>query len=188
MAMRFWALLVLAGAAVAQEKAPGYLGVRIGPSQRGDGVVILDATPDAPAAKAGIKPGDVLVQFGGAPVKTPDELIALVRARAAGEEASYVLLRGEGRIEGKVRLAASPPAAPPAPPLGERLDRRDLPVALGLGARRGRVEAVGLGEQDAPVGQVHVDDLTHGAPRNGSPSTPSTGPRCSARSAPRGSG
>jgi hypothetical protein len=123
MAKWFWVLLALAGAAVAQEKAPGYLGVRIGPSQRGDGVVILDATPDAPAAKAGIKPGDVLVQFAGAPVKTPDELIALVRARAAGEEASYVLLRGEGRIEGKVRLAPSPPAAPPAPPLEERLDR-----------------------------------------------------------------
>jgi hypothetical protein len=79
--------------------------------------------PEGPAARAGLRPGDVLVELAGAPVRTPEEVIAIVRARVEGDEVAYVLLRGEGRIEGKMKLGASPPEAPPAPPLEERLDR-----------------------------------------------------------------
>jgi membrane-associated protease RseP (regulator of RpoE activity) len=126
MAKRMWVLLVALAGAAAQEKAPGYLGVRVGTVDaegKVEGVVILDSMPGTPAAGAGFKPGDVLVQFAGAPVRTPEELIALVRARAPGDEATYVLVRAGGRIEGKLKLAASPPEAPPTPPLDERLDR-----------------------------------------------------------------
>lgn len=124
MAKRMWVLFaVLASTAAPQEKAPGYMGVRVGQSGTGEGVVILEATPGTPAAKAGLRPGDVLVRFAGAPVRTPEELVALVRARAAGEEATYVVVRGDGRIEGKLTLAPSPPEAPPTPSVEERLDR-----------------------------------------------------------------
>ncbi|HEX5138836.1 MAG TPA: PDZ domain-containing protein [Planctomycetota bacterium] len=135
MAKRMGVLLAaLAATLAAQEKTPGYLGVRIAPVDAEtraalaipegveEGVVILDAMPDAPAARAGLKRGDVLVRFAGAPVRTPEELVAAVRARAAGEEVGYVLVRGDGRIEGKLTLAGSPPEAPPAS-LDERLDR-----------------------------------------------------------------
>ncbi len=145
MARRMWILLAaLAGTAAAQEpqqeKARGYLGVRIGqvdaetraafgiPEAVAEGVVILDAVPDAPAAKAGFKQGDVLVQFAGAPVRTTDELIALVRARAPGDEVAYVVRRGDGTIDGRLKLG-TPPAPPPIErPLEERLDRvqRDI--------------------------------------------------------------
>ncbi|MFI5403600.1 MAG: S1C family serine protease [Planctomycetota bacterium] len=132
MAKRIWTVLALACAAGAQEK-PGYLGVRIGPiapetraafgipETVAEGVVILEALPDAPAAKAGWKPGDVLVQFAGAPVRTTDELIALVRARAPGGEVAYVVRRGEGTIDGRLKLASAP-EAPPIP-IEQRLDR-----------------------------------------------------------------
>ncbi len=126
MAKSMWVLLVaLAGAAPAQEKAPGFLGVRVAPAQKGDGVVILESMPGTAAARAGLMPGDLLVQLAGAPVRTPEELFAAVRGRAAGEEVAYVLLRGAGRIEGKLKLGASPPEAPPALPLEERLDRAE---------------------------------------------------------------
>lgn len=139
MAKRIWIVLAaFAGAAAAQEpqKAGGYLGVQVGPVDAeartvfgipeaiAEGVVIIDAMPDTPAAKAGFKRGDVLVQFAGAQVRNPDELIALVRARAPGDEVAYVVRRGDGTIDGRLKLA-SPPAAPPTPKetLEERLDR-----------------------------------------------------------------
>jgi len=148
MAKRLWILVAaLSGAAPAQEaaapKPPAQLGVRIAAidaETRGAyaipegvvGIVIVDAIPDTPAAKAGMKPGDVLVQFAGAPVHTTDELIALVRARSPGDEVAYVIRRGDGTIDGKLRLASPPglPAGPsaeagatPDPQLEERLDR-----------------------------------------------------------------
>ncbi|MCK6461489.1 MAG: PDZ domain-containing protein [Planctomycetes bacterium] len=124
MAKPVWILLLaLAAPSPAQEKAPGFLGVRVAPAQKGDGVLVLEAMPESPAARAGLLPGDVLVELAGAPVRTPEELIALVRARAQGDEVAYVLRRGEGRIEGKLKLGASPPEAPPTLPLEERLDR-----------------------------------------------------------------
>jgi hypothetical protein len=135
MAKRIVVLLAaLAGTLAAQEKAPGYLGVQIAPVDAEsrtalsipegvkEGVVILQAMPDSPAARAGLKRGDVLIRFAGAPVRTPEELIAAVRARAAGEEVGYVLVRGDGKIEGRLKLAGTPPEAPPAS-LDERLDR-----------------------------------------------------------------
>jgi membrane-associated protease RseP (regulator of RpoE activity) len=160
MVKRVWILLAaLAGAASAQEpappKAPGYLGVQIAPVEAGtrstygiaegvtEGVVIVEAMADSPAAKAGLKAGDVLVRFAGEKVRTPEELVAAVRAHGAGEEVSYLLLRGDGRIDGKLRLAALPaaPAAPgaptPPPTLEERLDR----VQKGIEQLEKRVEA-----------------------------------------------
>ncbi len=141
MTMRMWIVLAtLAGVALADEpqKPRGYLGVRIGPLDAEtraafgipekvlEGVVILDAVPDAPAAKAGFKQGDVLVQFAGAPVRGPDELTALVRGRAPGEEVAYVVHRGDGRIDGRLKLGSAPEAPPIV--IEERLDRvqRDI--------------------------------------------------------------
>ncbi len=141
MTTRVWIVLVaLVGAATAEEprKPSGYLGVRIGPldaqtratfgipEKVEEGVVILDAVPDTPAAKAGFRQGDVLVTFAGAPVRGPDELIALVRDRSPGDEVAYVVRRGDGTIDGRLTLGTAPDAPPMA--IEERLDRvqRDI--------------------------------------------------------------
>ncbi|MFP5347410.1 MAG: S1C family serine protease [Actinomycetes bacterium] len=42
-------------------------------------------TPDGPAARAGIKPGDVIVGFEGRPVTEPDQLIVAIRAQTPGD-------------------------------------------------------------------------------------------------------
>jgi hypothetical protein len=139
MAKCMWILAALAGTAAAQEqaapaqqqeKAPGFLGVRVGALDAvTEGAVILEAMADLPAAKAGLRRGDVVVRFAGSPVRTPDDLIALVRAKPPGDEVAYVVRRGDGTIDGRLKLGRQAPEAPPMEtPLEERLDRvqRDI--------------------------------------------------------------
>jgi hypothetical protein len=166
-----WVILSLAGAAAAQEKAPGYLGVRIAPinpetrAAHGlpeavtEGIVVLETMPGAPAAKAGLRPGDVILRFGGAPVRTPEDLITLVRSQAPGAEVAYVLARGDGRIEGKLTLGASPPEAPPAPPLEERLERVQKGIEelqRRLGRRGPRPLGEWLGAEERKLGEARA--------------------------------
>jgi len=51
-------------------------------------------TPGSPAAKAGIRPGDVITKFGDMPVKTSLDLIVAVRKESPGDTADVVLSRG----------------------------------------------------------------------------------------------
>jgi serine protease Do len=49
----------------------------LGLSQR-KGALVSTVTADGPASKAGIEPGDVIVEFGGKPVANRDELVRMV--------------------------------------------------------------------------------------------------------------
>ena len=48
------------------------------------GVLVNAVTPNGPAAKAGVKPGDIIVSINGAPMKNGDELVADVSSRKVG--------------------------------------------------------------------------------------------------------
>ena len=75
-----------------------YLGVAIQPIdqelakqfgvQTMQGVVIADVQPDTPAAAAGVKPGDVVVEFAGKPVSSPQELQQAVDQAPIGQKAT----------------------------------------------------------------------------------------------------
>jgi serine protease Do len=43
-----------------------------------EGALVASVSPNGPSAKAGIEPGDVIVQFNGKPVKDRDALVAMV--------------------------------------------------------------------------------------------------------------
>ncbi|MCX6339914.1 MAG: PDZ domain-containing protein [Candidatus Aureabacteria bacterium] len=62
----------------------------------GQGVVVAMVVESGPAHSAGIKEGDVIRSFGGKPVKSPQELIALVAQKAVGEKVALSIVR-EGR-------------------------------------------------------------------------------------------
>lgn len=60
------------------------------------GVFVVAVMKNGPAAKAGLKPGDVIVSVGGKPVREPDEVIRIVTAAGAGSTLPFVLYR-EGK-------------------------------------------------------------------------------------------
>ncbi|MBD3781281.1 MAG: trypsin-like peptidase domain-containing protein, partial [Micrococcales bacterium] len=75
-------------------------GVRVAEeSQQGQAPV----TPDGPADRAGIRPGDVILAIEGRPVTQPDELIVAIRARTPGE-AVLLRVRGTDGAERDVRV------------------------------------------------------------------------------------
>lgn len=86
----------------------GWLGVYIQPVTRDfaeaykldgtDGAVVSDVVPDSPAAKAGLKRGDVIISIDGKKVKDHQDFVMKVRHRMAGDEVALkVVRRGEER-------------------------------------------------------------------------------------------
>ncbi len=58
------------------------------------GALIHEVTPDGAAAKAGLAPGDIVTEFGGAPITSAVDLTAQVRAAAGGSTAELSYVRG----------------------------------------------------------------------------------------------
>jgi serine protease Do len=62
------------------------------------GALVADVMKDGPAAAAGIKVGDVIVEFDGKPVKDSNELPRMVARTAIGQSVTLKVLRG-GKAE-----------------------------------------------------------------------------------------
>jgi serine protease Do len=84
---------------------PGLLGVSMKP---GDpyttAPVIVACRPKSPAALAGLKPGDKIVEFEGVKVERHAQLRHQLAPRYAGEKVALVALRGKKRIETELTL------------------------------------------------------------------------------------
>ena len=57
------------------------------------GVLVTEVFPETPGAKAGLKPGDVIVQFGGKAVSQPRELQGLVERAEIGPKHAMAVVR-----------------------------------------------------------------------------------------------
>ena len=103
----------------------GWLGVAIQPFDRElaayfgvpdeTGVVVSSVTPQSPAARAGIQPGDVLTDFADATIEAENEedlgeFQRVVARIAPGEPAEIALLRSGERKKVRVTLAEAPRA------------------------------------------------------------------------------
>jgi serine protease Do len=67
-----------------------------------EGALVAGVSPDGPAAKVGMKAGDVIVEFGGQAVANPQALQNVVEQSAIGKEQTMVVLRDGKRLELKV--------------------------------------------------------------------------------------
>jgi len=70
-----------------------------------EGVKFGGITEGSPAEKAGFKPGDVLVDFGGKPIKNLYDMTFALRAHKPGDVVAVTVLRGGERITKEVTLA-----------------------------------------------------------------------------------
>ena len=87
------------------------IGVSIDMSFSGSGALISDKSgailPGGPAAKAGLKTGDVIIEFDGRDINSPEELIVAVRSRDVGDIVKLTYLRKGQRASVTLTLTAA---------------------------------------------------------------------------------
>jgi serine protease Do len=71
------------------------------------GAVIDDVRSDGPAAKAGLKAGDVIVSFDGEKVRSAQHFARLVEETPEGREVAATVIRDGGKVDVKVAPVAS---------------------------------------------------------------------------------
>ena len=90
-----------------EELHPGLLGISM---RAGDPYtmepIIAACHPKSPAAEAGLKSGDKIVEIEGVKVASQSELRHQLGPRYAGDKISLVVLRGKDRVEASLDLAA----------------------------------------------------------------------------------
>ncbi len=75
------------------------------------GAIVTDVDPDGPAARAGVRPGDVLVAMNGSPIQHPDALGYRLATQPLDAVASFGLFRRGEEIAVDVTLARAPEGA-----------------------------------------------------------------------------
>jgi len=68
------------------------------------GVKFADVRDGSPAAAAGLRSGDILVEFDGKPILNLYDFTYVLRARKPGDAVTVKVLRGEQSVEAKVTL------------------------------------------------------------------------------------
>ena len=72
------------------------------------GVLITGVLRNGPAAKAGVRPGDVVVKVGSADVANTAQLLAQVSAQKPGTAVALTLQRGQQRLTAAVQIEQRP--------------------------------------------------------------------------------
>jgi serine protease Do len=135
------------------------------------GALVSTVVESSPAAKAGVRPGDVIVRFDGNPVATPRDLSSLVAATAVGKAVEIDVVR-EGKTQplrvaiGDLASSRQARAADEQPRTAGRLGLELRPLGPDV-ARRGGGAAdkgaaaagIGPGEVIREVNRVPVDSL-----------------------------
>jgi S1-C subfamily serine protease len=75
--------------------------------QAGSGVLVVSVEEGSPAARSGVREGDILIGFAGSPTPIDDLQRLLIDARV-GARAAFTLVRGAERLTLDVEPGESP--------------------------------------------------------------------------------
>ena len=115
-ALPLFILALAIAPAAAKEQRTGFLGVSVAPANDElrqmyglpekveSGAVIQEVVDGSPAAAAGFKTGDVLVEFAGTRIEGPEGLVEAVRRFHEGDVVRYKLIRGSREISDEIKL------------------------------------------------------------------------------------
>lgn len=126
----------------------------------GYGVLVVEVLDNTPAARAGLRSGDLVVAVGDRPVTETRLLQRLIASSPVGSELRLTLLRSRGRQQVTVRLAAMPREV-----AGERVAAefgfalRDAPPGEGPGGPRlaPGASSVGLVVPGSPAARAGLE-------------------------------
>ncbi len=140
----------------------GWLGVSLQPLtsdlatsfgvKDGKGGLVSDVAPDGPAARGGLRSGDVIVQFNGRPVEDPSALARAVAVAKPGESAKLTVWRDRQQQTLEVKLGELPGERMAA--TAEPRDGRASTSSLGLTVQPVTPEIARELELKQPVGVV----------------------------------
>ena len=83
------------------------IGVSVDVRYAGPGALISAVTAGGPSAKAGLKPGDVIVSINGRPIADSTELVVAIRSYAPGDTVTIGVKAGSGTRDVKVTLGST---------------------------------------------------------------------------------
>lgn len=117
----------------------GWLGVSVQPvtaelaksfgMKNEQGALIAEVIKDSPAEKAGLKVGDIILEFDGTVIKDMHELPRLAAVTPVGKKAVVKVLRNGKSVEQRVTIAKMTDAASPAKQTTEVQDKLGIVVA-----------------------------------------------------------
>jgi serine protease Do len=76
------------------------------------GVLVASVAPDSPAARAGLKAGDVITAVNGKAIATPRELVSALPASDSAHEVTLTVFREKRELTMKATLTGSPQKGP----------------------------------------------------------------------------
>jgi C-terminal processing protease CtpA/Prc len=114
-----------------------FLGVQTSPDAGQKGAIVTEVMPKSPAAKAGLRNGDVITKVDNQPIDSAAELVKAIRNAGVGKDVTITAQRGDKSVDMKARLEAAPgdmfggpgpglfPGGPGLRPGGQLLDLPD---------------------------------------------------------------
>lgn len=138
----------------------GYLGVTIQPVTEelaqsfglphAKGALVNDVMPGGPAAKAGVRQGDIIISFNGAEIKDPSHLQRMVAEAPVGSQAKAGIFR-EGK---QLTLSVGLVSADSAPKTRRPQEKGEVP---------GQADQLGLITEELDGAGVVVADVARGS-------------------------
>ncbi|MDP6425062.1 MAG: PDZ domain-containing protein, partial [Planctomycetota bacterium] len=109
--MRFrpfhWLLAFVLAAPLSAQKDRGWLGVVL-EGDRGKPAQVVEVVPEAPAAKGGVRVGDLILRLNNKSAGDIDQFIEKVRDLKAGSRITLRVRRGDAERNLRIRLGRRP--------------------------------------------------------------------------------